>query len=175
VKIKFLLLACTALVLQGCETYYQAPTSGDTAKIRFAASAASQIVMVKAYETERCEFGKTGGIMGLIGFDIGGAGNTLGMMGYSEASGLKPLERVITAGKPFTFSLSRMRKINDSLEQCKLSFSFLPAVGREYEVEFGEDVDRCYISAFQLQSGRSGSAEKILEPSVQETEQLCNK
>lgn len=181
-KRKFFLLACIVLSLQGCETYYRAPapTAVDTAKIRFAASGPTQHVMVTAYESENCEIGKSGGIMGVVGgiggrvpADIGSAGNTLGMMGYSEASGIKPLERVIPAGKPFAFSIFRISTLGTRLSRCELSLSFLPAVGREYEATFVEDEDTCYVGVFQLERAPSGRVTKIKEPSLKETEKSC--
>jgi hypothetical protein len=60
-----------------------------------------------------------------------------------------------------------------SIEQCKLSLSFLPTMGREYEVDFHEDDNHCYVNVFQLQQGRSGRVERIREHSLRESEKEC--
>lgn len=180
---QILLLACATLSLQGCGAYYHAPTTGDTAKVRFTSPSPSQRVMVTAYESEQCEIGKTGGIMGVVGIGIGGTapteagnvGNTLGMMGYSEFGGTNALERLIPGGKTFTFSLFRIMSTGGAIEQCNLSLSFLPLAGREYQVDFHEDDNRCYANVFQLQQGSTGRVVKIRETSLGESEKDCSR
>ena len=119
-RVTTLYVLLTLATITGCETYYRKPDSSPTARVRFAGTASNHHILVTQYEQEStCDFGRSGGILGVVGgvnrdplgsvpAHIKEAGNTLQMMGYTESSGIRPIERVVAADRPFVFTISRL-------------------------------------------------------------------
>jgi hypothetical protein len=164
------LLAVLALaVLCGCETYYKVPDAQQpTAKVRFRAVGSIQSILVGTMANEKCDKDAASGIMGVVGGvkrdpmgnvpkEVGEAGNTQRMIGYNEAEGILPIERLVRGDRPFVFSVQRIQVSNlGTVRSCRLSYALDVRPNGQYEVEYFEDTARCYLLAHRLEAASAG-------------------
>jgi hypothetical protein len=120
---------------------------------------------VTAFESETCEYGSSGGIMGNlagIGRDPLGSipahvrelGSSLGMIGYRGGSDRQPIERLVAAERKFVFTVYRVGvgavASQAAVQTCNFSVSFLPRAGAESEVDYSEMGSQCRLAVSRL-------------------------
>lgn len=182
VRIFFMVLG--VLFLSGCETYYKAPVAGESAKIRFTRTNQDKILTIKKYESENCNYGPDGGIVGVVGVviadplnvvpaNIKEVGNSQNMLGFDPDRDAKSIERVVQANKDFVFVLTTQwtEKNSDNPKlhtryYCSIGAQFIPEPKAEYEMQYGNNDKDCFIIPSKLSSLTNGAIERKPAPFV---------
>ena len=189
--------------LLGCagETYYKKPDTAQLARVRFAGSGTAHTgILVTQHESENCELGKSGGIMGVVGGIAAGApmplgnvpphvdvtGNSEQMIGFGEALGTAPIERTIPADRDFVFTIRR--KVDTwatmglgTTWTCTVTRQFTPRPGAEYEVVYSETAvnektgtPTCGVRLARLERTKTGAVQRVVEKSFRVARQTCS-
>jgi len=152
-----------ALLLTACAAPYQAPT-GQTARLRMLSVQTkynSNTHMV-GYSSGTCTdpmaLGMVGGVAKM--FDK----KPLGIPGAEKYAPDTFVEHKIPAGKRFMFTVRSLTNIGN----CMATASFIPKVGKDYEVDVTWDPDTrmCRTRLFQIETGANGKADYSLEEST---------
>ena len=165
--LKALAFPVAALTLSGCgniqtvksfSTPYEAPTTGERARIRIVADG-----MVRAVPQSDCEDWRLPGAGVMVSAQKGFAdqnGRSLNMPGADkvQADGRVVSEFYVPAGKPLMLSyISNGRSNGLKSEQCFARKSFVPVAGEDYEASFRHSGPLCLTSVTTLEA-QSGTA-----------------
>jgi hypothetical protein len=154
-------IAAAAFILAGCATAYQAPAGDQIARIRLVATqtAINSNTHMRGFDSGSCtnpmDMGMVGGIARM--FDE----QPLGIPGADSFPKLTFVERKIPAGKPYLFTVRTL----SGRGSCVVTASFLPAIGKDYEIATSWEPDTCKVVLYQVSTDAGGNVVRVVDES----------
>ncbi len=161
-------------LLSGCaSTYYQPPSTGDTAKIRYLnASNHGRNVVVFAYEKNDCSAPQVIGHLDKRFLKKPQDTYVQFIPLNTESDQQKSIEVAIPAEKPF-ISYVRLLNLGSYGNSCRITFSFTPKKDGMYEAIYDEDDSHCFLTLNTIKQDKNGkfvrySSMDLLDPKTRQ-------